>query len=485
MLQDLRKVVNLSKDELKEQIKTFQNKLSKLQQEIKNQKIPVIILLDGWSASGKGTMIGKINARLEPRGYRVYASKPAVGDEIRMPFLWRFWRDIPSKGSLAIFDKGWYEDILKKKSKEQKLCVNSINTFERQLTDDGYCIIKIFLQIDPEEQKSRMKELDSNKATSWRVTKENWKENKKFQAISKEKQKVVKSTDTPNAPWHIISNDDQYMGTHAVLKLICDELSAITQKSKASIPKPKIETGVKLLKMPKLKDVDLSCKIEDAEYKKELKNEKKKLEELHSLVYREKLPIIIAFEGWDAAGKGGAIRRLSWSLDPRGFKVSSIAAPTAEESTRHYLWRFWMNLSKDGHISMFDRSWYGRVMVERVEEFTKKERWQMAYDEINEFEKSLTDWGAIVLKFWVHIDKDTQLARFTERQNTPEKQFKITDEDWRNREKWEAYEEAVNEMIQLTSTENAPWIIVEGNDKKHARLKVIKTVRKAIEDRLK
>ena len=182
--------------------------------------------------------------------------------------------------------------------------------------------------------------------------------------------------------------------------------------------------------------------------------------------------------------RGGAIRRLSWALDPRGFDVVPIAAPTPEELSRPYLWRFWRQLPKDGHVVLFDRTWYGRVMVERVEGLTPEARWSMAYDEINEFERELSRWGAVVLKFWLQIDQDTQLRRFEDRQSTPEKQYKITEEDWRNRKKWPQYELAVDEMLQKTSTEYAPWILVEGNDKKYARLKVLKTVRKALERRL-
>ena len=186
---------------------------------------------------------------------------------------------------------------------------------------------------------------------------------------------------------------------------------------------------------------------------------------------------MIAYEGWDAAGKGGNIKRLTSALDPRGFEVHPIASPEPAEKNRHYLWRFWKRLPKDGHIAVFDRTWYGRVMVERLEGFCSENDWQRAYNEINEFEKELTDWGAIVIKFWVQIDKDTQLKRFTDRQNTPEKQWKITDEDWRNREKWDMYEDAVNEMIQKTSTEFAPWHILESNDKHYAGKNVTKCVK--------
>ena len=224
--------------------------------------------------------------------------------------------------------------------------------------------------------------------------------------------------------------------------------------------------------------------VVQAFYEKELEELQARLADLHNRIYQKKIPVIITYEGWDAAGKGGNIKRLTAALDPRGFEVHPIASPEPREKNRHYLWRFWNRLPKDGHIAIFDRTWYGRVMVERLEGFCSENDWQRAYNEINEFEKELCDWGAVLVKFWVHIDKDTQLARFTDRQNTPEKQWKITDEDWRNREKWDAYEVAVDEMIQKTSTVFAPWHILESNDKHYARLKALKTVIEEIEKKL-
>ncbi|MDE6941687.1 MAG: phosphate--AMP phosphotransferase, partial [Lachnospiraceae bacterium] len=200
--------------------------------------------------------------------------------------------------------------------------------------------------------------------------------------------------------------------------------------------------------------------------------------------YRKKVPGIIAYEGWDAAGKGGNIKRITEALDPRGFEVHPIASPEPHEKARHYLWRFWNRLPKTGHIAVFDRTWYGRVMVERLEGFCRENDWQRAYNEINEFERELADWGAVIIKFWVQIDKDTQLARFNERQNTPAKQWKITEEDWRNREKWDLYEGAVNEMLQKTNTSYAPWHILESNDKRYARLKALRIVIEALEKAL-
>ena len=233
-----------------------------------------------------------------------------------------------------------------------------------------------------------------------------------------------------------------------------------------------------------LNTIDLSVTICEEDYRKELIKCRKKLKELHNILYRKKIPVIIAYEGWDAAGKGGNIKRVTSGLDPRGYTVYPIAAPDKSELNRHYLWRFYKRLPKDGHIAIFDRTWYGRVMVERLEGFCSENDWQRAYNEMNEFEKELSDWGAIVIKFWVQIDNQTQLERFTERQNTPEKQWKITDEDWRNREKWDQYEEAITEMLNKTNTKFAPWYVLESVDKKYARIKAMKILIREIEERL-
>ncbi len=247
---------------------------------------------------------------------------------------------------------------------------------------------------------------------------------------------------------------------------------------------PILQNVFPLMPIPKLSEIPLDKTLSNEEYNAELDKCQKKLRKLHNELYRKKIPVIIAYEGWDAAGKGGNIKRIAGALDARGYEVHPIASPEPHEKARHFLWRFWTRLPKTGHIAIFDRTWYGRVMVERLEGFCSENDWQRAYNEINEFEKELADWGAIIIKFWVQIDKETQLERFTLRQNTPEKQWKITDEDWRNREKWDLYENAVNEMLQKTNTEYAPWYVLESNDKKYARIKALKTVIKAIEERI-
>jgi polyphosphate kinase 2 (PPK2 family) len=225
-----------------------------------------------------------------------------------------------------------------------------------------------------------------------------------------------------------------------------------------------------------LEKVDLSKKISPEEYRKELIDYQMQLRALGYQLYVKKRSLLIIYEGWDASGKGGNIKRVTEKLDPRGYEVNSIAAPTGEDRTHHYFWRFWRRLKPpdEKQIIIFDRSWYGRVMVERVEGFCNEAAWKRAYREINEFERQLVDSGTIIVKFWIHISNDEQLRRFEERQKDPYKAWKLTNEDWRNRDKWKQYEQAVEEMLVKTSTLTAPWSIIEGNDKLYARVKTLR-----------
>jgi polyphosphate kinase 2 (PPK2 family) len=233
-----------------------------------------------------------------------------------------------------------------------------------------------------------------------------------------------------------------------------------------------------------LDDVDLSPKLAREEYNDLLDDRQRRIRDLEHRSYVERLPVVVLYEGWDAAGKGGNIRRLTQHMDPRGYDVIPIGAPNDIERRHHYLWRFWKELPKAGHIGIFDRSWYGRVLVERVEGYCSPVEWRRAYGEINEFEEAITDFGGVLVKFWLHIDKDAQLRRFRAREATPHKRWKITREDWRNREKWDQYYEAVGDMIRFTGTPCAPWTILAANDKLHARIAALDTVIAAVEARL-
>lgn len=341
-----------------------------------------------------------------------------------------------------------------------------------------------------------------SKDTAWRVTKADLKKNEKYDQYQEMIEEMLQRTDTEYAPWTIVEATDRRYATVKIYTVITQMLTAgidnrrreiaretaaevIREAEKeASENRSLIDGATKGFQESVLAKVDLSLCCDRKTYRKKLKEYQKKIEKLHGELYQKRIPVVIGFEGWDAAGKGGAIKRLTEKMDARGYVVNPTAAPNDLEKAHHYLWRFWKNMPKDGHIAIFDRTWYGRVMVERIEGFCTQEEWKRAYKEINDMEKDLADAGAVVLKFWMQIDKKEQEKRFRQRQENPEKQWKITEEDWRNREKWEQYEEAVNEMLIRTSTEYAPWIVVEGNDKYYARLKVLETVIDALEKRI-
>ncbi|MFR5414167.1 MAG: polyphosphate:AMP phosphotransferase [Enterocloster bolteae] len=471
-----------------------EEKLGLLQRECKDAGIPVILVFEGMGAAGKGVQINRLIQALDPRGFDVYACDRPTEDEQMRPFLWRYWTKTPAKGRIAVFDRSWYRSVQVDRfdglTREDRLgdAYQDILSFEKQLCDDGTVIMKFFLYIDKDEQKKRFKKLEGSKETSWRVTEEDWNRNKDFDRYLKMNEEMLEKTDTDYAPWVIIEAVDK---DYAALKIVStvmdrleyelehrrpeDEKTAQRQESKT---RERFKNGV-------LSGIDLSKSLTEEEYKTRLKKLQKRLAELHSELYRLRIPVVIGFEGWDAGGKGGAIKRLTSNLDPRGYRVNPTAAPNDIEKVHHYLWRFWNSVPKAGHIAIFDRTWYGRVMVERIEGFCSEAEWRRAYQEINEMESHMANAGAVVLKFWLHIDKDEQERRFKERQANPAKQWKITDEDWRNREKWDQYEEAVNEMLIRTSTTYAPWIVVEGNDKRYARVKVLQTVVDALEKKVK
>lgn len=474
--------------DIEQRIEEQRLKLATLQIKIKESRLPVIVLFEGFGAAGKGSVLRKLIHNLDPRFFSVEVMDTPSKDDKRKPFLYRHFVKIPENGKFTFFDSGWMDEIVKNRAdgkytgEEYRARVNSVKIFERQLVDNGYIIKKFFFDIDRKEQKKRINALLADKNTAWRVSRFDLWQNEHHNKCRKYFAEFMDETNVPYAPWHIIDSHDKKEAELSVLEIINSSLEEAMADGKKT---PTLTKNVfPLRKMPKLAKIDLNKTFPDEDYKEELDKLQKHLGELHNELYRRKIPVIVAYEGWDAAGKGGNIKRLTQGLDPRGYEVCPIASPEPHEKARHFLWRFFTRLPKTGHITVFDRTWYGRVMVERLEGFCSENDWKRAFNEINEFEKELTDWGAIVVKFWVQIDKDTQLARFTERQNTPEKRWKITDEDWRNREKWDLYEKAIDEMIAKTSTEFAPWNILESNDKHYARIKALRILIEAIEERL-
>lgn len=476
-------------EELKERLSSAREKLATLQIKVKEAKLPVLVLFEGFGAAGKGSVLSKIIKNMDPRFFHVETMDQPEPTELRKPFLYRYFKRIPENGQFTFMDGGWMEEIVRDRVHEQLdeeafgKKIRSIKRFERTLSDNGYTILKFFFYIDENEQKKRMEELLADENTAWRVSEEDLWQNKKHKKCSEVYQTYMEQTNQSYAPWYAIDAKSKKWAELQILERINQNIETALANSGRAVPI--LPNLFPLSPIPKLADVDLNKELTEEEYQEKLEKLQKRLSELHNVLYREKIPVIIAYEGWDAAGKGGNIKRIAAALDARGYEVHPIASPEPHEKNRHFLWRFWTRLPKSGHIAIFDRTWYGRVMVERLEGFCSENDWQRAYNEINEFEKELDDWGAVIVKFWVQIDKDTQLERFTLRQNTPEKRWKITDEDWRNREKWDLYEDAVNEMLQKTNTTYAPWHILESNDKKYARIKALEIVIQAMEEQIK
>ncbi len=510
MLEKVDLTKRMEKDEYKEKMEMLEVRIGQLQRQCKELKIPVILVFEGFGASGKGLQIGHLIQSMDPRGFQVYPIKNETEEERMHPFLWRFWTKTPERGRIAIFDGSWYRRVLidrfekRTKNKDLPAAFHSICAFEEQLAADGNVIIKLFLDIDKKEQKRRFDKLAKNKETAWRVTQGDLERNARYAEYAAMMEDMLFKTDTEYAPWTIIEATDRRFATvkvyTTVIKAMADQIEKVQRQkleehaakeagtgenTEASEVAREADQNMRKMQVSILSKADLSLKYTREEYRERLKKLQKKMEKLHGELYRRRIPVVLGFEGWDAGGKGGAIKRLTEKMDPRGYVVNPTASPNDIEKAHHYLWRFWRAMPKDGHVAIFDRTWYGRVMVERIEGFCTKGEWQRAYKEINDMEKDLYDAGAVVVKFWMHIDKDEQKRRFTERQENPEKRWKITDEDWRNREKWDLYEDAVNEMLLRTSTDYAPWVVVEGNDKYYARIKVLETVVNAIEDRIK
>ncbi len=467
--------------ELKKEIEALSDELARLQRLMKKEEIPVIIAVEGWGASGKGILINNFILPLDPRGFCVYTIKDENDEESRYPFLRRFMTKTPKKGEISIFDRSWYRRVLNDHIEERVAPerftqdIEEINDFEKLFTDDGFLLIKLFLNISKSEQKKRLKELSENKETAWRVTQDDIKHNKQYDKYEKVFHKIRELTDKKDAHWKIVDANDLDEASVNIMKYLAE---VFAKKLSEHENKPKRERA-DMKKTPEtahLSSVDLSADIEKKDYKKELLEYQEKLSRIHNRLYLKKQPVAVVFEGWDAAGKGGAIKRLTQAFDPRGYRVVSTPAPTPDELAHHYLWRFWNNIPKTGHIAIFDRSWYGRLMVEPIEGFCNSEEYERAFNEINNFEKHLTNSGMKVIKFFIHISPDEQLKRFYDRKNNPLKAWKLTDEDFRNREKWDEYVYAIERMIENTSTPYAPWHIIAGDSKKYARIEVQKTV---------
>lgn len=502
MLENIDLSKTIQNGEYKESVKALEEELGELQRRAWELKIPIILVFEGWHASGMAEDINRFILPLDPRGYDFHTMARPGYEEALKPFLWRFWTKVPVRGQIAIFDRSWYSRaIIEKYGKENsrdglEQGLEEINHFERQLAEDGYLILKLFLHISKEEQKERFRKIHRKNIPLILDEYENAREKEldfihEYNEYLPVLEMVLEKTDFPHAPWTIVEANDRKFATLKIIMTVVEAVRAHIEK----VTRTPGQQTIKFLdigKAPKLPylngsilgKADLSKKLTYDEYKEARKLYQHRLRDLQYELFRQKRSLVIVFEGMDAAGKGGAIHRLVRELNPRLYRVVPVGAPNDIEKAHHYLWRFLEGVPKAGHMTIYDRSWYGRVLVERVEGLCREDEWKRAYREINEFEEILENSGALILKFWHQIDMETQLERFKSRQEDPKKQWKITPEDWRNREKWDDYETAADEMLQKTSTSYAPWIVVESNDKYYSRVKVLKTVVETLEKEL-
>ena len=559
---------DLPKDAYKRRHDQLTDRLVVLQQEARNKGVGLVVLFEGWNGAGKGSRISDLMYHLDARATSVHVTENLDVEAARsfagtdqgvtgfFPVMQEFWKALGPRGDITFYDRGWYtaamQQVLynlfgtlslpKGLSRDHVLAtlgerrlqaaqayVDSIADFERQLSDDGYVVVKFFVHMTKKGQKKRLMRLHDDPATRWRVSEEKLARIGNYEEAYALYDRLLEDSDFEFAPWTLLNGEDKRRTNVAVAETLVQALesalaalpaeddgvassvctapstqpsapavacagsdvapaatptasSAAASRPAAQAPRTSRFPGVP--DRPRLDEVDHSLALDEQTYRKRLKRLQKRLNALENEMYQKRVPLMVMYEGWDAAGKGGNIKRVAQALDARAYTIFPSPAPTRPELLHPHLWRYWTRLPKAGHVGIYDRSWYGRVLVERVEGFATPEQWARAYDEINEFERDLVEWGAILLKFWVDVSSEEQLRRFQERQNDPAKQWKITEEDWRNRDKYSQYKEAVEDMFRLTSTTFAPWTVLESDDKRHARVQALEIIVEALEARL-
>jgi polyphosphate:AMP phosphotransferase len=453
------------------------------QYELKEQgRIPVIVLVSGQDGAGKGETINLLYEWMDPRYLSTLAFAEPTDEERERPVMWRYWRALPPKGRIGIFAGSWYSNPIHERiagtMKQAALDarIDQINRFEQMLVNEGALVLKFWFHLTKAGQKRRLKALEKDPRTAWRVTQWNWDRLKTYDQLQEVAGHVLRMTNSPWAPWIIVEGeDDRYRGLttgRIILDAIRKRLADADRQATPVAPplQPNIDGR------DVITELDLTKKLTKKQYETQLARWQGRLSELVRDPRFKQRSLICVFEGVDAAGKGGSIRRVATAMDARQYQIVPVAAPTEEERAQPYLWRFWRHVPRTGRVTIFDRSWYGRVLVERIEGYCSEADWLRAYAEINDFEHELAEAGAVIVKFWLQISKEEQLRRFKEREKIDFKRFKITDEDWRNREKWDDYHRAVCDMVDRTSTGTAPWTLVEAEDKAYARVKVLRTI---------
>ncbi len=480
----------ITKETWDQELPPLREALLDAQFDLTTAKFPVIILVAGVDGSGKSETVNALNEWMDPRHIQTHGLDEPSDEERERPHMWRFWRILPPKGKIGIFDGSWYTwPILERTNGRMKTSdldqdMARIASFEQMLIHEGALVLKFWMHLSKDSQKKRLKGLEKDPKTQWRVTPRDWKHFEMYDTFRQVAERALRSTSTADAPWIVVEATDPRYQKLTVGKILLEKLRARLDNPAPKAAPVMAPPPVPLDGLNVLRALDLTKRMEKKDYEEELLTLQGRLNLLTRHRNFKKHSVVLVFEGVDAAGKGGSIRRITQALDARSYRIQPVAAPTEDERAQPYLWRFWRNLPRRGRVQIFDRSWYGRVLVERVEGFCSEADWQRAYSEINDFELQIERSKTILLKFWLSISQEEQLRRFEERQITPFKRFKITEEDWRNREKWPEYERAICDMIDRTSTEIAPWTLVESENKYYGRIKILRTLVKRLEEEL-
>ncbi len=452
---------------------------------------PVIVLMEGFDGAGKGETINLLNEWMDPRHIRTEAFGDPTHDERAYPAYRRYWLALPGRGRIGIVaGSHWYSEPLRQlafgKSRKSRFerSMGQIVRLERMLAAEGALVVKFWFHLTRKAQKERLRALERDPLTRWRIGKEDWQHYRHYDRFLEAAESMLRTTSVATAPWLVVDSAYEEYRNLAVGRTLLAAMRARLQAVKGRPRRSRSPQASSARSLDILASLDLTLKLDRRTYEEELDRLQARLNGLSRHPRFGKGSLVLVFEGHDAAGKGGAIRRVTRALDARQYHTVPVAAPTEEERAQPYLWRFWRHVPRHGRISIFDRSWYGRVLVERVEGFAPAPDWERAYDEINEFEGQLAQAGSTLVKFWLAISKEEQYRRFEERRETAFKRFKITPEDWRNRKKWDSYEAAVCDMVARTSTVIAPWTLVEANDKPFARIKVLRTICERLEQDL-
>jgi polyphosphate:AMP phosphotransferase len=483
---------SITKGEYEKRLPSLREELLDVQMTVlERAEFPVLLLTGGEDGGGKGDLVNTLLAWMDPRHIEVHAMGEPTPAQLERPPMWRYWNALPPKGRIGVFYGAWYSPLIDDRATGRignpdfRRQLTEFVRFERMLFDEGALIFKFWLHLTKKAQRRRFEELEASPATSWRVSKVDWKHHRQYERFRKVEEVALRETDRVEAPWRVVESADTRYRNLTVGATMLEGLRSRLSRGpqpvpmRAAVPAPPAVDSRNVVG-----ELDLSLSLTQAQYDKRLPKVQGRLNAISRDRRFHGLACALVFEGNDAAGKGSTIRRITGALDARSYHVYPIAAPTDEERAQPYLWRFWRHVPKKGHFAIFDRSWYGRVLVERVEHLAKDADWLRAYREIIDFEEALVRFGIVVVKFWLAIDRQEQLARFRAREKTPFKRFKITPDDWRNREKWADYERAVCDMVDRTSTDVAPWHLIEANDKKFARVKVLETICDAIEERM-